>query len=66
MTSGCERLNDLMHTDFYPVDYMRDTLEWVSELTCSGPDLTYGFFQVKVHSGSKHCTAIRANLCLVQ
>lgn len=67
VTSDFRRLNDLTITDSYPMENVRDTLDWLAtKRVFSIFDLKDGFYQVELDPCSKECTAIRTVLGLLQ
>lgn len=67
VTSDFRRLNDLTVTDSYPMEHVRDTLDWLaSKSVFSVFDLKDGFYQVMLDPESRACTAIRTVLGLLQ
>ena len=66
VTSDFRRLNSLTVTDSYPMENVRDTLDWLaSKSVFSVFDLKDGFYQVELHPDSRACTAIRTVLGLL-
>ena len=67
VTSDFRRLNDLTITDSYPMENVRNTLDWLAtKRVFSVFDVKDGFYQVELHPDSKQCTAIRTVLGLFQ
>lgn len=67
VTSDFRKLNDLTITDSYPMENVRDTLDWLAtKRTFSVFDLKDGFYQVELDPASRECTAIRTVLGLLQ
>lgn len=56
VTSDFRRLNDLTITDSYPMENVRNTLDWLaSKKVLSVFDLKDGFYQVELDPSSKAC-----------
>ena len=67
VTSDFRRLKDLTITDSYPMENVRDTLDWLAtKKVFSVFDLKERFYQVKLHLDSNASTAIRTLLGLLQ
>ena len=67
MKSDFRRLNDLTITDSYPMENVRDTLDWLATKSLfSVFDLKYGVHQVELDPSSKKCTTIRTVIGLLQ
>ena len=67
VTSDFRRLNDPTITDSYPMENVRDTLDWLATKRVFPVfDLKEVFYQVELDPTSKQCTTIRTVLGLLQ